>query len=177
MIRVLVVSSLGIAALVLQSVIGYQLVGRQSFLDLPLVVVVSGAIFVGPTVGLLAGTLVGLSQDALSGGVLGVAGMAKTLVGFVAGVMATQFIVSSLLPRFVVFVSMTWVHGVCFLGVYAMIEQAGVGSPWRLLLLQSLVNGGVGVIATGLVERGPDVWRRRRGHQRHARMERSRFSR
>ena len=177
MSRVLVVTGLGIAALVLQSVVGYQLTGRQSFVDLPLVVVVSGAIFAGPTVGLMSGTLVGLSQDALSGGVLGVAGLAKTLVGFIAGVAATQFIVSSLLPRFVVFMAMTWVHGVCFLGVYAMIGQAGLGSPWRLLLVQSLVNAVVGVIATRLFERGPDMWRRRRRHQRHARMERSRFSR
>ena len=174
MTRVLVVAGLGVAALVLQSVIGYQLVGRRSLVDLPLVVVVSGAIFLGPTVGMLAGTIIGLAQDALSGGILGVAGLAKTLVGFIAGVMATQFIVSSLLPRFVVFMTMTWLHGVCFVGVYAMIERAGLGSPWRGLLLQSLLNAAVGVVATRVVERGPEMWRR--GRQR-PRSERRRFSR
>lgn len=174
MMRVLVVSVVGIAVLILQSVVGYQLVGRRSLVDGGLVVVVSGAIFLGPTVGVVAGTVVGLAQDALSGGVLGVAGLAKTLVGFVAGVVATQFIVSALLPRYVVFVAMTWLHGVCFLGVYAMIERAGLGSPWRALLMQSLVNGLVGVVATRLIERGPEIWRRRRHLPR---TERRRFGR
>lgn len=174
MTRVLVVSAVGIAALVLQSVIGYQLVGRRPMVDLGLVTVVSGAIFLGPTVGLFAGTITGLAQDTLSGGVLGVAGLAKTLVGFAAGVVATQFIVSALLPRFVVFVAMTWLHGVCFLGVYAMIERVGLGNPWQALLVQSLLNGVIGVVATRLVERGPDVWRRRRYAPR---MERRRFGR
>lgn len=166
MMRVLAVGALGVAALILQSVIGYQVAGRQTPLDLGLVAVVSGAIFFGPTVGLLSGTVVGLAQDALSGGVLGVAGLAKTLVGFVAGVVATQFIISSVLPRFVVFAAMTWLYGVCFLGVYAMIEGVGFGSPWRMLLVQSVVNGVVGVVATRLVERGPESWRRRRAQPR-----------
>lgn len=162
MMRVLVVSALGVVALVVQSVVGYHVAGRRVPLDLGLVTVVSGSIFYGPTVGLLSGSVVGLAQDALSGGVLGVAGLAKTLVGFVAGVLATQFIVSSVLPRFVVFAAMTWLHGVCFLGVYAMIEGAGLGSPWRMLLLQSVLNGAIGVVFTRLVEHGPEAWRRRR---------------
>ena len=174
MTRVLAVAGVGVIALILQSVIGYQLVGRRSLVDLPLVVVVSGAIFLGPTIGLLAGTVTGLSQDALSGGILGVAGLAKTLVGFIAGVMATQFIVSALLPRFVVFMTMTWVHGICFVGVYAMIERAGLGNPWRGLLVQSLLNAVVGVVATRVVERGPEMWRRGRHRPRS---ERRRFSR
>lgn len=174
MTRVLIVTALGIAALILQSVVGYQLVGRRPMVDLPLVVVVSGAIFLGPLVGLLTGTFTGLAQDALSGGILGVAGLAKTLVGFTAGVLATQFIVSNVLPRFVVFAAMTWLHGVCFLGVYAMIEQAGLGGSWRTLAVQSLLNGLIGVVATKLVERGPDAWRRRRYQPR---MESGRFRR
>jgi cell shape-determining protein MreD len=97
----------------------------------------------------------------LSGGVLGVAGLAKTLAGFVAGVIATQFIVSSIIPRAVVFFAMTWLHGICFLGLYAMIERHGIGRPWRQLLVQSLLNAAVGVVATQMIERGPEWWRRR----------------
>ncbi len=175
MMRVVVVAAVGVAGLVVQSVVGYQLAGRQPPLDLGLIAVVSGAIFFGPTVGLLSGSIVGLAQDALSGGVLGVAGLAKTLVGFVAGVLATQFIVSGVLPRFVVFAVMTWLYGVCFLGVYAMIEGVGLGSPWRMLLVQSVLNGVVGVVATRVVERGPETWRRRRLQPRS--IGRSRFGR
>lgn len=166
MTRVLIVTALGVTALILQSVVGHQLGSGRTMVDLALVTVVAGAIFLGPTVGLVAGTLTGLAQDALFGGVLGVAGLAKTLAGFVAGVIATQFIVAGVLPRLVVFAAMTWLHGVCFLGVYAMIERAGLGSPWRMLLIQSLVNAVVGVVATRAVERAPDMWRRRRYDQR-----------
>ena len=83
----------------LQTVVGYQLFGRVIAMDLVLVVVVATALFFGPTAGMVSGTMAGLCQDALSGGVLGVAGLAKTLAGFVAGVVATQFIVSSVIPR------------------------------------------------------------------------------
>jgi hypothetical protein len=69
--------------------------------------------------------------------------------------------VSSVIPRGVVFFAMTWLHGVCFLGLYAMIERHGLGRPWRHLLVQSLLNAAVGVVATRMIERGPEWWRRR----------------
>jgi rod shape-determining protein MreD len=150
-----------LAALMLQTVVGYQIFGRLIGIDLVLVVVVATALFYGPTAGMVSGTIAGLCQDALSGGVLGVAGLAKTLVGFVAGVIATQFIVSSIIPRAVVFFAMTWLHGICFLGLYAMIERHGIGRPWRQLLVQSLLNAAIGVVATRAIERGPEWWRRR----------------
>ena len=71
--------------------------------DLVLVVVVYVALTSGPVTGLLAGTLGGLLQDALSSGVIGIGGLAKTVVGFLAGIIGTQFIVAQPLPRFVVF--------------------------------------------------------------------------
>lgn len=161
MTRVVLVALSIVGALMLQTVVGYQLFGRVNAMDPVLVVVVGTALFYGPTAGLVSGTVAGLCQDALSGGVLGVAGLAKTLAGFVAGVIATQFIVSSVIPRGVVFFAMTWLHGVCFLGLYAMIERHGMGRPWRQLLVQSLVNAAVGVVATRTIERGPEWWRRR----------------
>ena len=56
---------------------------------------------------MFAGTLGGLVQDALSSGVIGIGGLAKTIVGFLAGVVGTQFIVAQPLPRFVVFFGAT----------------------------------------------------------------------
>ena len=47
-----------------------------------LIVVVYVGIKSGPVTGLLAGTVAGLIQDALSSGILGIGGLAKTLVGF-----------------------------------------------------------------------------------------------
>ena len=50
--------------------------------DLVLVVVVYIALTGGPVAGLLAGTVGGLVQDALSSGILGMGGLAKTVVAF-----------------------------------------------------------------------------------------------
>ena len=161
MMRVLLVGAAIMVALMLQTVVGYQLFGRLIAMDLVLCVVVGAGLFFGPTAGLVTGTVAGLCQDALSGGVLGVAGLAKTLAGFLAGVVATQFIVSGIIPRGVVFFALTWLHGVCFLGLYAMIERHGIGQPWRQLLVQSLLNALLGVVGTQMVERGPEWWRRR----------------
>ena len=65
---------------------------------------------------MLAGTVGGLVQDVLAGGIVGIGGLAKTLVGFVVGVLGAQFIVSQPLPRFVMFVGATVVHEACSRG-------------------------------------------------------------
>ena len=59
----------------------------------------------GPNLGIVLGSIAGLVQDALSGGVIGVSGFACCLVGCLAGILGTQFIVTNTLPRFVVFVA------------------------------------------------------------------------
>jgi len=58
-------------------------------IDLVLIVVVYVAIKSGPVTGLLAGTVAGLIQDALSSGILGIGGLAKTIVGFLSGVLGS----------------------------------------------------------------------------------------
>src|SRR5215831_8397404 len=90
-------------ALALQTTLGRFLVRGTVAVDLVLVAVVYVALTSGPVTGLLTGTFAGLVQDALSSGIIGVGGLAKTVVGFLAGVIGTQFIVTHSLPRFVVF--------------------------------------------------------------------------
>ncbi|HEY8549588.1 MAG TPA: rod shape-determining protein MreD, partial [Vicinamibacterales bacterium] len=71
-----------IVALALQTAVVPFIVGRGGSIDLVLVVVVWTALQFGPAAGLLAGSAAGLAQDALSGGIIGVGGIGKTLVGF-----------------------------------------------------------------------------------------------
>ena len=94
-----------------------QLLARgTAALDLVLVVVVYVGLTVGPISGLVAGTVAGLVQDALGSGILGIGGLAKTVVGYLAGVVGTQFIVAASVPRFVVFALATAVHAALFMG-------------------------------------------------------------
>lgn len=154
-------------ALALQTTLARFAIGGNTAVDLVLVVVIYAALAGGPVSGLLAGTAGGLAQDALGGGLVGVGGLAKTLVGFVVGIVGAQFIVVQPVPRFVVFFVATLVHAACFYGLYALIEPRGF--PVVAALTQAVGNGVVGVAAfqvAGLLSGGP---RPRRGRGRFGR--------
>src|SRR6185503_13356209 len=98
--------------------------------------VVYVALTSGPVTGLLTGTVAGLMQDALSSGVIGIGGLSKTVVGFLAGIVGTQFIVAQPLPRFVVFFGATVVHAAIFMGLYALLDLRHFGTPYAAVLGQ-----------------------------------------
>ena len=80
-------------ALALQTTMAGFVIGGGTRVDLVLVVVVYVALTSGSVTGLWTGTVGGIAQDALSGGIVGVGGLAKTIVGFLVGVIGSQFIV------------------------------------------------------------------------------------
>jgi rod shape-determining protein MreD len=149
------------AALALQTTLARYLRGSVA-LDLVLVVVVYVALTSGPVPGLLTGTFAGLVQDTLATGVIGLGGLAKTLVGFLAGIIGTQFIVAQPLPRFVVFFGATLLHGLVFIGLYVLLNLRQFESPFAAVVGQAAANAAVGVIAFQLVELLPGAVERRR---------------
>ena len=149
-------------ALVLQTTLSGLMVGGTIAVNLVLVAVVYLALAYGAVSGMLAGTIGGLAQDALAGGIVGIGGMSKTIVGFVVGVLGAQFNLSSTVPRLVIFVAATFVHEVMFEGLHAMIGGRPFGLQYSATMVQALVNGLVGVTAFLLVERGPEAMQRRR---------------
>jgi rod shape-determining protein MreD len=149
-------------ALALQTTAARFLVRGSVAVDLVLVVVVYVALTSGPAAGLLSGTFAGLAQDALSSSVIGIGGLAKTLVGFLAGIIGTQFIVTASLPRFVVFFGATVLHAVVFMGLYVLLDLRHFPSPVPAVAGQALGNAIVGVIAFQLVELLPGAVERRR---------------
>ncbi len=154
-------------ALALQTTLGRFVIRGTVAVDLVLVVVVYVALTSGPVTGLLSGMAAGLVQDALSSGVIGIGGLAKTIVGFLAGIIGTQFIVAQPLPRFVVFFGATILHAVVFIGLYAVLNLRQFGSPVAAVSGQAVGNAIVGVIAFQLVELLPGaVERRRAGRSR-----------
>ena len=131
-------------------------------IDLVLIVVVYVAIKSGPSTGLLAGTVAGLIQDALSSGILGIGGLAKTIVGFLAGVMATQFIVTAPLPRFLLLVMATALHAAIFMGLYTLLNLRQFSTPYAAIAGQAVGNAFVGVVAFQVIEWLPGFVDRRR---------------
>jgi rod shape-determining protein MreD len=151
-----------VAALALQTTLARYFVKGTVAIDLVLVAVVYVALTSGPATGLLAGTLAGLVQDALSSPVIGIGGLAKTIVGFLAGVIGTQFIVSQPLPRFVVFFAATALHALIFMGLYTLLDLRHFGTPYAAVAGQATANALIGVIAFQVVELLPGAVERRR---------------
>ena len=148
-------------AIVLQATLSGMSMAGGTRVNLVLVAVVYVALAFGPVTGLLAGTAGGLAQDALAGGIVGVGGLSKTIVGFFVGVLGAQFIVARPIPRFVMFVGATFVHELCFQAVYALVEARTFRMQYSAVLLQALVNAAVGVLAFQVVEGAPGLLQRR----------------
>lgn len=154
---------IGIAvALALQTTLDRFIGGSTAAVDLILVAVVYIALINGPVGGMFAGSLAGLIQDALTSGVLGIGGLAKLIVGFLAGAVGQQFIVTAALPRLLMFVAATAVHAAVFMGMYAALNLRTFEAPWRTVLAQALANAVVGMVAFAVIEAVPGAVERRR---------------
>jgi rod shape-determining protein MreD len=151
-----------VVALALQTVLAGLAIGGTLAVNLVLVVVVYTGLAFGPGAGLAAGTVGGLMQDRLAGGIVGIGGLSKTIVGFLVGVLGAQFIVTQAIPRFVIFAAGTIVHELCFQALHALIETRAVRIAWSQTLIQAGVNAVIGVLAFQIVERGPGIVQRRR---------------
>jgi rod shape-determining protein MreD len=125
-------------------------------------VVVYNALTAGRVSGMLMGTVAGLAQDALSGGVLGMGGLSKTIVGYTVGVVSTQFIVTHTVTRFVVFFLATVLSAAVFMGLYELLGLRDFGLPYAAVAGQGVANAVVGVLAFKAVELMPGAVERRR---------------
>ena len=151
-----------VAALALQTTLARFVIRGTVAVDLVLVVVVYVALTSGPVTGLLSGALAGLVQDALSSGVIGIGGLAKTIVGFLTGIVGTQFIVAQPLPRFVVFFGATLLHAMVFIGLYTLLDLRQFGTPYAAVTGQAVGNAVAGMIAFQLAGLLPGAMERRR---------------
>jgi rod shape-determining protein MreD len=154
-----------VVTLALQTTLAHFFVGGNVAIDLLLVVVVYAALTSGPVTGLLSGAAAGLAQDALGIGVIGIGGLAKTVVGFLAGIIGTQLIVARPIPRFVVFFGATVLHALIFMGLYTLLDVRQFGTPYAAVTGQAMGNAVVGVVAFQLVERLPGAVARRRAQK------------
>jgi hypothetical protein len=174
-----------VLALVVQTTLARFALGGALAVDLVLVAVVFLGLSSGPVIGILAGTIGGLAQDALAIGMIGVGGLersgiigigalAKTVVGFLSGIAGTQFIVSQMVPRFLVFVAATFLQAGVTAGLYTLL---GLGASLRVyptVTWQGVGNGLVGVVLFQAIEMLPGVIERRRASRGRMRVRRLR---
>jgi rod shape-determining protein MreD len=150
-------------ALALQTTLAQFVIRGPVAVDFVVVTVIYIALTSGPVTGLMAGTLAGLLQDTLvSGEVIGIGGLAMSIVGFLSGIVGTQFIVAQPLPRFVVFFGATIVYKTVYIGLYELLGLRDFGMPVGTVARQALGNAIVGVVAFQLVELLPGAMERRR---------------
>lgn len=149
-------------AIALQTTLASLVLRGSAAIDLVLIVVVYVAIKSGPVTGLMAGTVAGLIQDALSSGILGIGGLAKTIVGFLAGVLGSQFIVTAPVPRFLLLLLATGLHAGIFVGLYMLLDLRQFPAPYPAIAGQAFGNAFVGVVMFQLIEWLPGFVDRRR---------------
>lgn len=139
-------------ALALQTTLARFLVRGAIGVDLGLVAVVYLSLTSGPRTGIVAGTVAGLAQDALTSGMVGIGGLAKTLVGYLAGTLGTAFIIARPLPRFLVFFASTVVELVVVSAFHLLLDPGPSVLPVGGFVAQAFGNAMVGIVVFQLVE-------------------------
>jgi rod shape-determining protein MreD len=115
--------------------------------DLPIVLVVLFGLRRGPEAGCLTGFALGLAQDVVAGGPLGLQAFSKTLVGFVAGELPRICLVSNPVVSITAVLLATLVDGTLrFIALQAFQYPAPFGELLTSVLLpQALFNALVAV--------------------------------
>jgi len=149
-------------ALAAQTTLAGYVFRSSTPIDLVLIAVVYVAIKSGPVTGLMAGTVAGLIQDALAGGILGIGGLSKTVIGFLSGVLGTQFIVTAPLPRFLLLLVATALHAAVFMGLYTLLDLRQFPAFYPAIVGQAFGNALVGVFLFQVAEWVPGFVDRRR---------------
>ena len=153
------------AAVLLQTGLARFTVGGHWVFDLVLVAVVFAGLQWGPTAGVLAGSAGGIAEDLLSGGVMGVSGLAMTLMGFAAGAIGTQFVLTRPGGRTLVLIVASLGNRLITLALYGVIDQHWPGVLWTAMLTEIGLNALAGLIlfqgTTGL----PGLLSRRRSQR------------
>ena len=153
-------------AVALQAAISRYTVADRWVIDLVLVGVVYCSLQWGPVAGMMGGTLGGLLQDLLAGTIVGVSALAKTIVGFGAGVIGTQFVLARPRARMLIVAAASIVHRVLMVGLVGLIDQHWPGLSWTAILSETALNAVVGLLAFHATEAVPAALERGRMSRR-----------
>lgn len=117
-----------------------------SYFDLPLLVTIFFAMARrNPIAGLLTGAAIGLTQDCLTAGPIGVYGIAKTVVGFAASSLGAKIDAENAGTRFLLTLGFYLLHGVVYFGVARWLLSMSQRFSWSHGVVAGVANALLGV--------------------------------
>jgi hypothetical protein len=93
---------------------------------------------------------------------VGIGGLAKTIVGYLTGIIGTTFIMTQTVPRFLTFFGATIVQAAVTLALTALLDRGVPIIPYGAIVAQAIGNALLGVVLFQLTEALPVVLERRR---------------
>lgn len=142
-----------LVALVLQAWLP-RVLGAYSWFDLPLVVTVYFALGRrSPIQGTIMGAVMGLFEDALSHHAIGVNGIAKTVVGFLAASVGIRIDVENHTIRLLLNFLLTLLSSAIYLFVYRVLLGLDLDWNWLTQLFIALGNSIIALILFPLLDR------------------------
>lgn len=135
-----------VAAIVLQVLLS-KLFSWFVIIDLPLIVAIFFAVSRrSPAAGTLTGAAIGLAQDALTGRPIGINGIAKSVIGYVAASIGVRVDVDNLATRVVMNFSFSLLNSaILFLINRRLLGQVDAHIGWGHELIRALSNTAIAV--------------------------------
>ena len=149
------VVSLGVPALAL--LIQSYLPLKMRFLtifDLPLLVTIFFAVARRrPVPGMITGALIGTVQDALAGQKIGLFGISKTIIGYLASSLGVKVDVDNPGSRFLMTLAFYVIHHIVYMVVNLGLVGASEPWQWGHTLLRALANALLSVVLFALLDK------------------------
>ncbi len=142
-----------LAALVLQAWLP-RILHEYAFMDLPLLVTVYFALNRrSPVHGTLLGAVLGMAQDGLTQGAIGIHGIANTVCGFLAASIGVRLVVDNNLIRMVLNFGFTLLSSAIVVFILRVLLGLDWQSNWIEELLRAVGNAAIGVVLFPLLDR------------------------
>jgi len=117
------------------------------YLDLPLLVTIFFAMARrSPIAGLFTGAVIGLAQDMLGHNLIGIYGIAKTVVGYGASSLGAKLDVENAGARFLVTLGFYLVHSAVYFTVARALVNMTQNWSWLHGMLAGLANAALGTV-------------------------------
>lgn len=150
---VLVYALVPVLAVVLQAWLP-RLLGRFAWFDLPLVITVFFALNRrNPIQGSILGGILGIFEDALTGHQIGINGIAKTLVGYLAATIGILVNVENFAVRLILTFLLSLVGSVTYFFVVHFLLGLGTDTNWPTELYKAFGNSVIALVVFPVLDR------------------------